>query len=360
MLKVYFLIRLPLIFALKALFPGRGRKPEKPGRILIIRLDRLGDLVLSLPFIASLRAGNPSAKIDMLVRPYLADLAESISGINDVIVYRGRFDALKRLPGRDYDIAIDMYLGYRLEPALAALFSKAAVRIGFDSGQRGLLFTAPVDIGKCAGKGMVEADLELLKPLGVRAITTVPRLRAEGPIQRKGLIVAIHPGGYYASQRWAPGRFAAVARMVADKFHARILVIGGRGERALVERVAKNAGAKHVYTAFPSMRELVGLLQGCNLLICNNSGPLHLAASLGVPTVSVMGPTDPALWWPRGENQSVIRKDVGCGPCSRGTCGKHSCLELITAEEVFNKARELMERVYGVKGYIPDGDRARS
>ena len=81
--------------------------------------------------------------------------------------------------------------------------------------------------------------------------------------------------------------------------------------------------------------------------MCNNSGPLHLAAALGVPTVSMMGPTDPVLWWPNGDDQIVIRKDAGCGPCSLGRCGPHKCMDLITVEEVFEKVRDLLESLYG-------------
>ena len=105
-----------------------------------------------------------------------------------------------------------------------------------------------------------------------------------------------------------------------------------------------------VTAVFPSMKDLAYLLSTCDLLICNNSGPLHLAAALGVPTVSMMGPTDPVLWRPNGDNQIVVRKDAGCGPCSLGRCGTRRCMDLITVEEVFDKVRGLLERLYGFKG----------
>lgn len=349
-LNIYFVFRLPFLMLLKILFRSPDAKAGTISRILVIRPDRLGDLVLSLPLIDSLKAAYPSARIDLLVRPYLAELASLIKHADEVIAYKGAADAVRNLPGREYDVAIDMYCGYKIESAVVAIASRAPVKIGFKGGFREVLLTDAIDPSAGVPKDMAGLCLELLKPLGVKPETAVPRL---GTAQRreahKPLSIAIHPGGYYSSQRWPADRFASVARLLAEKYAANVTAIGGPDDREAVDTILRLAGKAGVKAVFPSIRGLVEALSECDLLICNNSGPLHLASALGLPTVSTMGPTDPVLWWPNGDDQEVLRNDAECSPCSRGECSDRRCLDTITAEEVFDAARSILERRYGVK-----------
>jgi len=350
LLEAYFLARLPVLMAAKYLFRPRRGRPDDISKILVIRPDRLGDLVLSIPFLESLRAAYPSARIDIMVRPYLAGLAGILPSVNEFIVYKGPYDAARNLPARNYDIAVDMFCGHEAASAFTALFSKAPVRIGFSGGYRELLFTDPVTCNG-AKTGMVELDLKLLTPLGVPVKTTVPRIgsgQRPSPLGGK-LKIAVHPGGYYDSQRWGAEKFASLGRMLMEKYRAAIVIIGGPDDKPLVSMIREGMGTGDIKEAFPEMGGLAEILSGSDLLICNNSGPLHLAAALGVPSVSTMGPTDPVLWWPRGDFHVVVRKGVGCNPCSRGRCGDHRCLKLITAEEVFEKAADLIKRIYGIE-----------
>ena len=124
-LQVYFLFRLPFLYILKYLFAvGAGGRADKISRLLVIRIDRLGDLILSLPLIDSLRAAYPYAQIDILVRPYLLDMAGMIKGIDNVIAYKGSFDAFRRLPNRKYDVVIDMLRDYNINRRSFHCFQK--------------------------------------------------------------------------------------------------------------------------------------------------------------------------------------------------------------------------------------------
>ena len=348
-LRGYFLLRLPFLYLLEFLFAAPYVKPEKISRILIIRLDRLGDLILSLPLIDNLRAAYPDAKIDSLVRGYLFDIAGMIKGIDDVIAYDGIYDAFHRLPGRKYDLVIDMLRDYKIEPAIVSLFSKAPVRVGFKGAFREILFNRPVDKLEGSGKKMVDLNLELLRPLDVPALVTIPTFDIGTRPAVKTLTIAIHPGGHYESQRWHPDRFALLIRKILENYSVKILVLGGANDRKGIGRIIKSVADKNVEAVFPTMKDLARLLSASSLLVCNNSGPLHLAAALGVATVSMMGPTDPVLWWPSGSDQVVIRKGDLCGPCSLGWCPSHRCMELITVEDVFNKVRDLLDKRYGFK-----------
>jgi ADP-heptose:LPS heptosyltransferase len=160
--------------------------------------------------------------------------------------------------------------------------------------------------------------------------------------------IAVHPGGHYPAQRWPVERFAVVAVALAAKRGGKVVIIGGPGEDELV-RTLYRYGAEHaVIVPAVDVLTLAAVMSRCDLLLGNNSGPLHLAGAIGLPTVSVMGPTDPARFWPMGREQTVLRRaDVACSPCTRGSCGPHDCLVGIGVSEVIEAAQELMDATLG-------------
>jgi lipopolysaccharide heptosyltransferase II len=349
-LWLYFILRLPAIWCVKLFWRPRVKASEAgKARILIIRLDRLGDLVLTLPVIESLRRYYPEARISILVRPYLAGLAHLIGSIDEVIQYDGFIKTAKRLRSEKFSIAIDMLCDYSLRPALLAYLSGAPVRVGFEGGYRELLFTEAVRSGG-RPRHMIEINLDLLAALGVPAVEKMPRLTLKGIEKGPERIIAIHPGGYYPSQRWPAEKFAEVGRRVLEAFDVSIVVLGGPDDSASVNEIIARISDRRARAVSVDLEGFALMLARASLLICNNSGPLHLAAALGVPTVSTMGPTDPVLWWPKGDNQAVVRKSIKCSPCSLGNCKEHLCMDLITVDEVFGEARKLLEKVYGLKG----------
>ncbi|MBP7055767.1 MAG: glycosyltransferase family 9 protein [Candidatus Omnitrophica bacterium] len=349
-LKVYFLLRLPLIYLTLLCFGKRGvKKDAAASRILLLRLDRLGDLVLTIPVLDNLKFSYPDARITVMVRPNLEYMAKLIGSIDEVSVYRDFFSAVKLLKEARFDLVIDMFTDYRLLPAVLAFLSGAPKRIGFSGGYRELLFTDVVAKDR-TGRSMVDINLDIVRRLGIPVKVEIPRMVLRGPqkISTKNFI-AIHPGAFYPSQRWGADRFADIAGMLRDRYDVDVVILGGPGEERLVEEILKKAHLDRTEGVFPEAGQLASVIGSSRLLICNNSGPLHLAAALGIPTVSIMGPTDPDLWWPQGENQIVIRKDLKCSPCSRGYCKSHTCMESVTAEEVFEKTKGILDRIDGIK-----------
>ena len=336
-LSLYFILRLPVIYAAALLFPVKRYVDEgKPTKILIIRLDRLGDFIMTLPVIENLRFYYPGAKISVLVRPYLADLTRLVRSIDDVIVYDNFFSAARKLREEWFSIAIDMIYDYTLKPALLAFISGAPVRVGFDIGLRGFLFSNVVKPVK-EPRPMKDINLDIVKMLGIPVKVTVPRIVLEDAQKKETTTVVIHPGGYYPSQRWPAERFSDVAGKIVRAYNLKLLIAGGPDDRALVEDIVGRLPGDKAETIFTGLKEFSSILAQSSLLICNNSGPLHLAAALGIPTLSIMGPTDPALWWPQGENHVVIRKEGRSG------------MELVTADEVFEKAKRILDKIDGIK-----------
>jgi heptosyltransferase-2 len=343
-LNIYFLLRFPLLLFLRFCIPVSGRKTNKISNILIIRLDRVGDLITSLPVIDNLKLANPEAKIHLLIKPYAKELAELIKSVDAVLEYRGMFATALQLRRNEYDLVIDMLYDYKVKPALLALLSGAPLRVGFAWGFREKLLTHAVGREMTKGKNIVSVNLELLKSIAVPAKIKIPRLGLpQGTIPDK-IVIAIHAGGYYPSQQMEKDKFVEIVRRLLEKYNATIYIVGGLQDRQTVSFIESQLQDSRIKTAMPGLGDLVRLFRGCDLLICNNSGPLHIAAALGIPTVSTMGPTDPVLWWPTGENNIVIRKELDCSPCSKSACKSHKCMRLITVEEVIDAGEVLLNK----------------
>ncbi|MFH1073948.1 MAG: glycosyltransferase family 9 protein [Candidatus Firestonebacteria bacterium] len=335
--KLYFYLRFPFIL-LVSIFDFKRKKQESVKNIVLFRLDRLGDFVVSLPLIDSLKSEYPDAKITLVVRPYLKELAEIISSIDNVYLYGSFVKAVKELRKEKFDLAFDLLNDSKLKPAMLTFFTGAPVRVGFKWGFRELLFTLSAE-GSVGGT-MVKRTLELLKTLKISPKVTIPVINRK-PAKKE--FVAIHPGGYYPSQRWGTEKFAKLSIKIADELKAKVIIVGGPGDRKIVEEITKIADNSSVASRVTGLNELVTILSRSKVLVCNNSGPLHLASALSVPTVSTMGPTDPVIWTPVGEKNIIIRKDIECSPCSLAECGIHKCLGLITVEEMFAEVRKVLQ-----------------
>lgn len=356
LLKLYFLFRLPFIYLLKSLFKVSRNKPREIRKILIIRIDRMGDFILTLPVIDNLKLKYPRSEISIVVRPYLKELAGLAKNIDKIIIYENKISAIRAISKEKFDLAVDMLYDYRLDSAFLAFAGRAPFRAGFACGFKELLFNYSFKPPKNNDKDMAQLNLELLKLLDVPVTVTIPKLEF-GPMpprrqalggQSADFIIALHPGGYYESQRWQAEKFILLSKNILDTYRVKLLIIGAAADEKLVNSIGSGINKDQMQAIITDMEDLVGLLLECKLLVCNNSGPLHLAAALGLPTVSTMGPTDSVLWQPKGENNIVIRKNLKCSPCSRGKCDTHECMALITVEEMFAAVRDILLKNYGI------------
>jgi lipopolysaccharide heptosyltransferase II len=307
--------------------------PASVRRILVIRLDLLGDLVFSAPTIAALRAAYPAADLTLLTLPYTRPLAVLIPGVDrtlalDVNCYRrpagwrhlGEAVALvRRLRAAHYDLCLALHG----RPAgVLALVSGARYRVGYAAHAYPFAFNVPVG-GRRYARRQHEAEycLDLARAVGADG-PAVPRLLApEGGYRVSGLAagkryVVLHPGASNGSaKRWPAASWGRLARAAAEALDVGVVLTGGEAERALVETVAAEAGAAAVPVVGTSLLELAALLAGAEAVVSGDTGPLHLAAALGRPALGVYGPTDPAQTGPLGERTAVVRRLVPCGPC---------------------------------------------
>ena len=334
-----------------------------PRKILFIRIDRLGDMVLSTPALHALKENYPAAELCVLAAPGPAGLIECDPAVAKIYLWEPRkgicalLRLVRELRCAQFSLVIDPYYGPELKTAVLAFLSGASFRAGYDISGRGLFFNIRADAAAGSGHFADEA-FGVLKAVGLGARTALPELfiapgadeeaRAlleKSGVSEKDLVVTVHAGGYYPSQRWPAGSFAEVIKTLVSAHNARIVLVASAAESAVTGAVLAGLGEaerKNVITALdlkPSV--LSALIRRSRLFIGNNSGPLHLAAAFKVPTVSIMGPTDPVKWTPLGANNAVLRTGRACAGCGKGTC-KEDCMLDITPDMILKAAEKFI------------------
>ncbi|MFZ1947532.1 MAG: glycosyltransferase family 9 protein [bacterium] len=358
----------------------RGRGPTAvaaasapPAGILVIKLVGLGDTVLMLTPLRRLRECFPKAKITALVTPLSAGILSGQPALDEVIVFDalhlGRSPAgaarlVRDLRARRFDCVIDFEQHFQLSAALAYL-TGAARRIGFSWNRdpRGKMFTDPVS--PAPDDHMVESFSRLLEPLGVapRPIealeeiatsledrTRVDRWLADRGIGRRDLVVAVHPGSGPRAphRRWDKAKFAEITRRLGADLGAKVVLTGTAEERALVQEVMAMAATPGVFNAGGefTVAQMAALAKRCGLVLSNDTGTMHVAAAMGVPTVGLFGPESPRRYGPFGRCNRSVYKHLACSPCieiHRGRhrkCGDPQCIADIAVEEVWAVIQE--------------------
>lgn len=338
--------------ALAPLLLRRLRRPPAPGRvsrILVVRTDRLGDMALTTAALASLRARFRRAAITVLAPAAPLALLEGHPAV-DRLVPLTEAGLPRDLIGR-FDLVIDFTPDATLRGALLAARARAPYRIGMAAAARQALFNLRGPRAD-ASRHVLDLNRELAAALGADTSDAPPTLHVSAGERGAALSrlaalgagaprVAIHPGGHYPSQRWAPERFAEVITRLTGRTGAACVVIAGPGEEALARRICA-ATPDALDAGRLSVRGMMALIAACELFIGNNSGPLHVAGALGVPTVSVSGPTNLARFAPRGPSDRVLRRELACAPCDRARCWHHTCLRALEPGDVVALAEEAL------------------
>ncbi len=331
------------------------------GKIVAVRLDRLGDLVLTLPAIDALAEARPGADLVVVVRAALAPLVEGRRGVARVLPVapgEGERALADRLAQLDADLAVCFSSPDDLTAARALAAAGIRIRVGLAGGGHEAFMTHPVlppteplslpalnSLLVTEAVGRSGDALPVLELAPEEHRTAECMLRSQGA-PAEGFRIAVHAGGCYPSQRWPLRHFAAAASTVAARHDGIVVVLAGPGDEDEADLLRGLLPPGAIVVPPGSLRLLAAVMSACDLLLANNSGPLHLAGAVGVPSVSVMGPTDPVRFWPQGRDQAVLRRaSLPCSPCSRGRCAPHDCLVGIPPGEVVDAAEALIDRL---------------
>ena len=351
----------------KSLILKNKKKLPKSGldRILLRGTNWIGDAIMTLPAVASVRAAYPKAHLAILAKPPVTDIYKLFSAADEIIPYEQKF---QNLPGvlrlayelrrKKFDAAI--LLQNAIEAAIIAVVAGIGVRAGYNSDGRGLLLTHAIRRTREILKvHQIDYYLEMVKALGCANVdrtmhmeTCISSATAKEILQQYvpesgKTIMGIAPGATYGpAKRWLPERFALAGDCLSRDLNAQVVLFGGQPDWETAEQVRKQSQTGMLNLAGKTtLREAVYLISQCRLFISNDSGLMHVAGALNIPTVAIFGSTNPVTTSPAGEKTVLVRKPVSCSPCLKETCPTDfRCMTEITADDVAAAASTLVKK----------------
>lgn len=343
-------------------------------KILIINPYGIGDVLFTTPVISNLRLAYPQAFIAYLANARTADFFKFNSDIAQVFVYErdefvGKpqkyFELFNSIRQQKFDAVFDFSLNSSLGFLSAACGIKK--RVGFDYRRRGWFLTDRLPLLGFEEKHIVEYYLDLLSAIEIPVVTKQMKLDvpskdiqwAKGWLNSHNIdgakpLIALLPGGGASwgkaagHKRWPASNFAQLIDKIVENFDAAIILMGDSKEEELCREVVRLAHFPlHFAVGETSLLGLAALLMRCQGAILNDGGPLHVAAAVGVKTVSIFGPVDPHVYGPYpASGHIVVQKGLPCQPCYRrfrqADCGHINCLNELSVEDVYRKAQNIL------------------
>ncbi len=335
-------------------------------RILVRSTNWVGDAVMTLPALEAVKENFPKSAVSVLAKPWVAPVFENHPAVDEVLFLRKGggaftgfgelFRVIRLVRKGSFDLAVLFQNAF--EAALIAWAGGGRQRAGYNTDGRGMLLTHSVPRTRdVLSVHQVEYYLLLLQKLGLKAETRDPSLylsadERAGAAQRLGVagigdgieLVGLNPGAVFGgAKRWSPEKFAAIGDRAVKEWGAGVLVFGTADEKDIGNRVIR--GMKQKATNLcgkTSLREAMALISLCRMFVTNDSGLMHVASALNVPTLAVFGPTDQEATGPRGKRVRVVNHRAPCSPCLKPECPTdHACMAGICADEVWEGMQEL-------------------
>ena len=338
-------------------------------KILIIKLSALGDVVHTLPVLRTLRQEYPKAYIAWIIEERYQELIAKNPDIDEVIsirtkTWRKNWDlntfreillSIKNIRSKKFDVVLDLH--GLVKSSAIALLSGARLKVGFHKNnckeKISSIFTNKKAPYMEDGIHIVDMYLNLIKKSLNIQKESKQFLLPEGqekknedffknqPELTSKPIIGINPGAGFESKLWKLERFTQLADRITAEMGYSILLTWGPGEEQKVRQIAASMQHKSWIAPATSIQESIGLYKRLKLLVSCDSGPLHICAALGIPTVSLFGPTDPKRNGAYGLNHDTVYKVISCSFCWKKKCplGTQECMQLVTVDEVFETIR---------------------
>jgi len=345
----------------KTLLSGKKKKvPLRFDKLLVITPPRIGDAALVVPVFTALKKSFPKSQLHVAANKYVGEILSLVKEIDRIIplaeILRSRICNLRGIIKRpEYDLSVDLNFDYHLYPAMIAGLS-AKFSVGYEYAGRGFLLSkglSMIESPMHASDIFFQPILDLLPSaeksnyqLDVphEVASKIQGMLANAGIVKEDKVILIHPGAHHPTQRWLPEYFAETAKRIIDTGRAKVVFAGGPGEEKLINDIQMTM-SKPAHATFTNIgiKDLIALISRADLMICNNSGPLHIAVAVNTPTVSTMGPTVMERWKPLGAIHKILRIDnLPCIGCNLGYCKikTHDCMRLIKPSMVLQAVED--------------------
>lgn len=326
--------------------------------VLIIKPRAIGDVLLSTPVIRNLKRAVPHLQIDFLTERFAADVVNGNPYLREVLSFNKRSDTtwsiIRSVRKKKYDIVIDLFGNPRT--ALITRFSGARHRIGFPF--RGRAYAYTIHVSPRGGEvHNVDFNLDVLRHFSIPIepglpdfpITQIHRQFAAGWLNEQGMtgknLLGVNASGGWYTKKWGAGSFARLTDVIAERDGLMPLLFWGPGEQEDVKAIQGMMKSPSRLIPKTSLKEMGAFLESCSYLVSNDSGPMHIAAALGVPTLGIFGPTSPQLQGPYGTIHWVVRHEaLDCLECNLTECPiGNICMSELTVETVYNSFRQLLQ-----------------
>ncbi len=321
-----------------------------PRKILIIKPSSLGDVVHSLPFLNAIRTCFPKAEIHWVIAKGLEGLLEGHPMVNKLwIINKDKWKKIKNAKGtinelkglfkemkkEKFDLVVD--LQGLLRSGVLTTATGAPVRVGFKEAREGskFFYTHKVEGGREIHA--VDRYLKIARFLGCDTSDVCfpfPLYKRSSSFSLQSFkdYVVIVPGARWKTKRWPPENFGKLSSMLP----LNTVIAGSKGDMDIANKIVNLSKEKATSLAGKTdLNELIEVIRGAQFVVSNDSGPMHIAAALGIPVFAIFGPTDPLRTGPYGEGHTVIREDIPCAPCFKRTCKDIKCMNNLSVEKVY-------------------------
>jgi lipopolysaccharide heptosyltransferase II len=339
----------------------RSELPEKVRNILVIRLDGIGDVLLSTPVYEALKKRYPYAKLTILVSAYTKGVIEMNPYVDNLFVLRNTWfttnnrikfseilSMLRKIRKENFDIGIDLRGDIR--NILLMFFGKVRYRIGYGITGGGFLLSRMLDYE--INTHEVDKNLKVIKELGCKVVNrrlqiyysqadeeSILDLLEREHVSKDDMLLAVHMETGYPSKSWKKERFVQLLQQMNKRDYGKIVLIGNDSNNTYFHNILGRSKFNYINTIGKlCIRKLAVLLERCAVLISCDSGPVHVATAVGTPCIVLFsGTNDLKQWGPFNNNVNrVIYKDVECSPCEMRICPQstHLCMDKIKVEDV--------------------------
>jgi len=340
---------------------------------------------MSLPTVKEIRRAFPDARITLLALPWVSGLYEESEYVDEIMIYdrdrrhrglRGRLRLVQELRKRGFDAAV--LLQNAFEAALLSVLAGIPIRAGYSRDRRGWLLSHSIPLDPRILRlhqtyyyldlfdRLLQRERRALQPVTSELTREDPSLpdisiqvsRARKESARESMeswgldfsrkVIGVNPGAFYGSaKRWRTENYGKLLDQLIREQNAVVAIFGSPNEMPIAKEIeASMDGTPIVLTGKTRLSELIAMIACCDLFITNDSGPMHLAAALRIPTIAIFGPTDDVATGPLSPNALVLNKRVECSPCLLRECPiDHRCMVRISPEEVYLHAARILSNL---------------
>jgi heptosyltransferase II len=340
--------------------------------ILVMRYRFIGDTVLTVPFLRNLRESYPAARIDLMLEPFSGQVIEGCPYVDEIIPFEfrtihaysnpsqrsnlsGYIHYWRMIRDRHYDAVF--VLKRSLSSALLALAAGVPRRIGFATEGRSWALTDPVPYRQ--DQHEVENFLDCLRVLDVPVLSRklelwssvegdrkVNTLFSDAGWKKDDLKIIVHVAASLPAKQWPLERFAEVMKILKQKYSARFVYTGAKGDATLYNEIEAMGPFNGLnLCGITNLRENISVYRAANLFFGVDSGPMHMAAAVNVPVIALFGPTDERKWGPWGEGHSILSKRLVCHPCKPHKCSDNECMQQITAQDALEAIEKKIRKI---------------